>query len=131
MIESDCGRVVGNLVMRNGQKGIEIRASAGVEVAENAVYANHSAGVWVSAQAPGTVTRIRANRLAENGAGMSAAAGERLMLEGNDFSHQFPQFLSGDLANLSNEIARDLRGKAPLVLGDGPASAAAGPDCDS
>lgn len=133
VIGSDCGRVEGNLVMRNGQKGIEIRASAGVEVADNAVYANHSAGVWVSAQAPGTVTRIRGNRLAENGAGMSAAAGQRLMLEGNDFTQQFPQFLSGDLAALSNEIARDLRGKAPLVLGDGSATAtaAADPDCGS
>jgi parallel beta-helix repeat protein len=126
MLHSDCGRIAGNLVMRNGQKGIEVRSSQGVDVSGNAVYANHSAGLWVSAQPPGATTRIRDNRLAENGSGMAAAAGERLLLEGNDFSHQFPQFLSGDLAIQSNEVARNLRGKAPMVLGGTVVSAAAG-----
>jgi parallel beta-helix repeat protein len=117
VLRSDCGLVSGNLVMRNGQKGIEVRTSHGVTVEANAVYANHSAGVWVSAQPAGATTVIRGNRLAENGAGMAAAAGERLVLEGNDFRYQFPQFVSGDLAALSNDIARNLRGTAPLVLG--------------
>lgn len=131
VIGSDCGQVVGNLVMRNGQKGIEIRSSAGVRVEGNAVYANHSAGVWVSAQAPGTVTRIRNNVLAENGFGMAAASGQRLLLEGNDFTHQFPQFLSGDLAALSARIAQNIRGEGEMVLGDGPAAAASEPACGS
>lgn len=128
MLHSDCGRIAGNLVMRNGQKGIEVRSSVGVEVADNAVYANHSAGLWVSAQPPGATTRILGNRLAENGSGMAAAAGERLLLEGNDFSRQFPQFLSGDLAIQSNDVARNLRGTSPMVLGGTIVSAAAADD---
>lgn len=127
VLRSDCGRIAGNLVMRNGQKGIEVRSSLGVTVEGNAVYANHSAGVWVSAQPAGATTRIRGNRLAENGSGMAAAGGERLLLQGNDFSLQFPQFLSGDLAQQSPEIARNLRGQAPLELGAVRRAAAAAP----
>jgi parallel beta-helix repeat protein len=117
VLHSDCGRIAGNLVMRNGQKGIEVRSSVGVELSGNAVYANHSAGLWISAQPAGATTRIRDNRLAENGSGMAAAAGARLLLEGNDFTHQFPQFLSGDLAIQSNDVAQNLRGASPMELG--------------
>ena len=116
LLHSDCGRIVGNLVIDNDQKGIEVRSSSKVWVQQNTVLSNHSAGLWVSSQAPGVETMLQGNVLAANGSGLAAAAGEAISMEGNDFSLQFPQFLSGDLALLSPAIARNLRGDAPMVL---------------
>jgi poly(beta-D-mannuronate) C5 epimerase len=116
LAKSDCGRLHDNLVIDNAQKGIEVRASRGAELRANTVLSNRSAGLWVSAQPGGTETRLNGNVLAANGSGLASAVGESLRLEGNDFSRQFPQFLSGDLALQSRIIARDLQGRAPLVL---------------
>lgn len=114
--KSDCGLIRDNLVIDNRQKGIEVRTSRFAEVRGNTILSNHNAGIWVSAQPKDSETRLSGNILAENGAGLSAAVGEVLLLEGNDFSRQYPQFLSGDLAVQSGLIARDIRGEAQLIL---------------
>ena len=116
LIRSDCGRIAGNLVLDNGQKGVEVRISQNALVADNAIVSNHSAGVWVSAQPPGAITYVRDNQMAENGSGVSAAQGESILMQGNDFSRQFLQFLSGDLAPQSAAVARDMRGADAILL---------------
>ncbi len=123
LIKSDCGLITENLVLDNDQKGIEVRTSLESEVIGNAILANHSAGIWVSAQVAGATTFVRTNVLAENGAGMSAADGASILLDGNDFSQQFQQFLSGDLAPQSAHIARNVKGSAVIVLTAGGTSA--------
>ncbi|NUB44842.1 right-handed parallel beta-helix repeat-containing protein [Fertoebacter nigrum] len=116
LAKSDCGQLFENLIIDNGQKGIEVRASLGAQVRENTVLGNHSAGIWVSAQPKGAETLLSGNVLAGNGSGLSAAIGEHIRLEGNDFSGQFPQFLSGDLSPQTALIAADLQGASPFVL---------------
>lgn len=116
LLKSGCGRIEDNLVIENAQKGIEVRASRGTAVQGNAVMSNHSAGIWISAQPAGAETLLAGNLLVGNGSGLAAAAGESLRLVGNDFTRQFPQFLSGDLAPQSAHIARNLRGEVPFVL---------------
>lgn len=116
LAKSDCGQLFENLIIDNGQKGIEVRSSLGAEVRDNTVLANHNAGIWVSAQAKGAETLLAGNVLAENGSGLAAAVGESIRLEGNDFSGQFPQFLSGDLSPQTAVIAGDLQGATPFVL---------------
>lgn len=130
LLASDCGRLDGNLVIGNDQKGIEVRASLGATLVGNAVYSNHSAGIWVSDQPPGAITALRGNVVAWNRAGLAGARGEGLLLDGNDFSGQFQQLLAGDLAVQTPEVARDLRGRAPFVLSAGGRRAApADPAC--
>jgi len=130
--KSDCGRISENLVVNNAQKGIEVRGSRQAEVQGNTILDNHSAGIWVSAQPSGTRTAVRGNILIHNGSGLAGAKGEHILLEGNDFTQQFPQFVSGDLAAHSISIAENLQGALPLVL----ASAGSGaidpdlPACD-
>jgi mannuronan 5-epimerase len=116
LIRSDCGVISGNLVLDNGQKGIEVRISEDALVTDNAMISNHTAGLWVSAQPPGAITYVRDNQLSENGSGVSAAQGETILMQGNDFSHQFLQFLSGDLAPQSPHIARDMHGAVAIML---------------
>jgi mannuronan 5-epimerase len=116
LISSDCGVVAGNMVIGNGQKGIEVRSSRDAAVTGNAILDNHSAGLWVSAQDVAAITFVRGNLLAENGAGVSAAGGAAILMEGNDFSRQFQQFLSGDLATQTTHMALDMRGKEAIVL---------------
>jgi len=116
LIASDCGVVSENLVIGNGQKGIEVRSSDEAAITNNMILDNHSAGLWISAQDGDAVTFMRGNLLAENGAGLSAAAGASILMEDNDFSRQFQQFLSGDLAAQTAHLARDMRGAAAIVL---------------
>ena len=116
LLKSDCGELFDNLVIDNGQKGIEVRTSPGARVYGNAVVNNHSAGIWISAQPKGALTELRDNVLEGNGSGLSSGVGENILLDGNDFSHQFPQFLSGDLAPQSVLIARNMLGQEPIVL---------------
>lgn len=113
---SDCGVISANLVLDNSQKGIEVRSTQEVAVRDNLVLSNHSAGVWVSAQTDAAQTTLQGNVLAENGAGVAGAVGGQILMDGNSFANQFPQFLSGDLALLSGEIARDLTGQHRFVL---------------
>jgi mannuronan 5-epimerase len=131
LVRSDCGVIAGNLVLDNGQKGIEVRVSHDAIVSDNTMISNHTAGLWVSAQPPGAIIYVRDNQLAENGSGVSAAQGESILMQGNDFSRQFLQFLSGDLAPQSAHIARDMRGDASILLtagGSWPATTTA-PSC--
>lgn len=116
LIASDCGVVSDNLVIGNGQKGIEVRGSHESAITNNIILDNHSAGLWISAQDSDAVTFMRGNLLAENGAGVSAAAGASILMEDNDFSRQFQQFLSGELATQTTHLARDMRGAAAIVL---------------
>ena len=113
---SDCGRIEGNLVIDNAQKGIEVRNAARATIAANSVLSNDSAAIWVGDQPAATLTRIEANVLAFNEAGLAAASGARLMLGGNDLSRQFLQFLDGDLVTQVAALNRDMRGAAPVVL---------------
>lgn len=123
LVKSDCGRITDNMVFNNAQKGIEVRVSQQSQVQGNTILANHSAGIWISAQPRGAQTTLRGNILINNGSGLAGAQGEHILLDGNDFTRQFPQFLSGDLSTQSVTIADDLQGAAPFVLtsaGSGP-----------
>ena len=116
VIKANCGQVVQNHVLENRQKGIEIRSALGAVVDENTIVSNQNAGVWVSAQAKGAQTLVRRNRLAANGSGVASASGEYILLDGNDFTLQFPQFFSNELSPYSAEIAQDLTGKNVMVV---------------
>lgn len=113
---STCSRVVSNLVMDNGQKGIEVRSSKDSTIKGNLVMANHSAGIWISAQADAAQTFVSANILSGNGSGIAAATGASIILKDNDFTEQFPQFLSGDLALQSRHIAQNITGQEQIIL---------------
>jgi mannuronan 5-epimerase len=119
LVSADCGRVYENLVIGNAQKGIEVRSSIAAELRLNTVYSNDSAGIWVSDQADGTQTRLTGNIVAFNGAGLAGADTALILMDANDFSQQYQQFLSGDLAQLTADIARDMTGAAPFVLASG------------
>lgn len=111
-----CARVSGNVVIGNRQKGIEVRRSLAAHLDGNLLVSNHSAGIWVSGQPKGAVTRIEHNVLDANGAGVATATAAALLLEGNDFTRQFPRFLAGDLNRQARYIAADITGKAPIAL---------------
>ncbi|MFT4960849.1 MAG: poly(beta-D-mannuronate) C5 epimerase, partial [Paracoccaceae bacterium] len=113
---SECSRVISNLVMDNGQKGIEVRSSKESLIEANIVVSNHSAGIWVSAQENGTQTFVTANILGANGTGIASATGATIVLEKNDFTAQFPQFLGGDLALQSRHIAQNIDGHEKVIL---------------
>jgi poly(beta-D-mannuronate) C5 epimerase len=134
LAQSDCGRISGNLVLDNDQKGIEVRRSKDVAVTDNTILSNHSAGIWVSEQGNGSQTLLMGNLLAFNGAGLAAAGGERLVMQDNDFSGQYLQFLGGDIAAQTPHVARNMRGEVPMVLTaagrfDAEADAAAATAC--
>lgn len=116
LAQSKCGQISDNLVLDNAQKGVEIRSSSDSIVAQNLIASNNSAGIWVSAQADLAQTFIGNNRLVSNGAGIATATGGRLILQGNDFSAQFPRLLSGDLALQSHHIAQNIRDKKQISL---------------
>lgn len=113
---TDCGRVEGNLLIENAQKGIEIRDSRDGHVRGNRILSNENAAIWVSDQAPGALTSLVANEIAFNGAGLAGAQGGDLLLDGNDVSGQYLQFLSGDLITQTPHLARDMTGRDPMVL---------------
>ncbi|MHA3976857.1 right-handed parallel beta-helix repeat-containing protein [Halovulum sp. GXIMD14794] len=121
---ADCGRIAGNLLIDNRQKGIEVRSGLGTKVAGNRVIANESAGIWVSAQDIDAVTFLDGNVMAANGTGLSSATPGQVYLSGNDFSNQFPRFLHGDMARHNRWIASDLKGAQPVLISNnqgGPA----------
>ena len=111
-----CARVSGNYVIGNRQKGIEVRHSLAAHLDGNVLVSNKSAGIWVSGQPAGAVTRIEDNVLDANGAGVATATAEAILLEGNDFTRQFPRFLAGDLGRQARYIASDITGRAPIAL---------------
>ena len=116
VLRSDCGRLTGNTIVDNRQKGIEVRVSLDTRIDSNTVLSNHTAGIWVAGQAVGAQTYLTRNVLAANNAGLAGAIGENIHLDGNDFSNQFPQFLSGDLTAQFQSIALDLHGLKPIQL---------------
>lgn len=111
-----CASLRGNILIGNRQKGIEVRRSLEALLSGNLLVDNRSAGIWVSGQPRGAVTRIEDNVLDTNGSGLATATAAAIVLEGNDFSDQFPKFLDGDLATQSRFIALDLKGLAPVAL---------------
>ena len=113
---SDCGKISGNYVVDNRQKGIEIRVSLDTTLDSNTMLSNHNAGIWVTGQPKGAQTYLYRNTLAANDAGIAGAIGESIHLDGNDFSNQFPQFLTGDLTAQFEVVARDLHGLQPTQL---------------
>jgi poly(beta-D-mannuronate) C5 epimerase len=117
--DADCSIVHDNLVIANDQKGIEVRASDSVRLHRNIVLSNHSAGLWVSAQDTTAHVLLSENRVAYNGAGLAGANTANILMAGNDFSRQYQQFLSGDLALLTPVVARDMHGSQPFILGTG------------
>lgn len=118
-----CGRVSGNIVIDNRQKGIEIRRSRAAVLSGNLLASNKSAGIWISGQPKEAITRVERNILDANGSGVATATAQAIMFEGNDFSHQFPQFLAGDLVAQARYVAADMTGKTPIALSaSGPVS---------
>lgn len=117
--DADCSTVHDNLVIANDQKGIEVRSSLSVRLHRNTVFSNHSAGIWISDQAAAAQVLLTENLVAYNGAGLAGANTADILMAGNDFSRQYQQFLSGDLALLTPIVARDMHGTAPFVLASG------------
>lgn len=111
-----CARVTGNTVIGNRQKGIEVRRSREALVSSNLLVKNRSAGIWISGQPKNAVTRVEDNTLDANGSGVATATAAAIILDGNDFSQQFPQFLAGDLVSQARYVAADMTGKAPIAL---------------
>ena len=119
LVTADCARVYENLLIGNQQKGIEVRDSLSTILRQNTIFSNESAGIWVSDQPDGAKTEISDNTVSFNGAGLAGANTALLLMDGNDFSAQYQQFLSGDLALLTPDVSRDMRGVAPFVLASG------------
>jgi mannuronan 5-epimerase len=119
LIESDCGQVHNNLVIENQQKGIEVRASVSARLNNNTIFSNESAGIWISDQPAGAQTMLTGNIVSFNGVGLSGAQTEAILMDGNDFSRQYQEFLSGDIAVQTPEVARHMRGEASFVLASG------------
>ena len=119
LITANCARVYENLIIGNQQKGIEVRNSLATILRQNTIFSNESAGIWVSDQPDGAQVEIIDNTVSFNGAGLAGANTALLLMDGNDFSKQYQQFLSGDLALLTPDVARDMRGMAPFVLASG------------
>jgi poly(beta-D-mannuronate) C5 epimerase len=117
--DADCGTVHDNLLIANDQKGIEVRSSASIQLHRNTVFSNHSAGIWISAQDDTAQVLLTGNLVAYNGAGLAGANTAQILMQGNDFSRQYQQFLSGDLALLTPTIARDMHGAGAFVLTSG------------
>ena len=111
-----CGQISDNLVFENAQKGVEIRSSQGSVIAKNRILSNHSAGIWVSAQKDAAQTVIKNNTLKSNGSGISTATGGSIILDGNDFSDQFPRLLGGDLALQSQHIVKNIMGEKQIIF---------------
>ena len=116
VMKSDCGQVLDNTVLDNRQKGIEVRVSLETKLERNLILSNHNAGIWIAGQRKNAPTFLNANVFAANTAGITGAVGERIYLQGNDFSRQFPQFLGGDLSAQFALVASDIHGKAPIAL---------------
>lgn len=112
----DCARLTGNILISNRQKGIEVRRSRDAVLSANMIANNDSAGIWISAQPEDAVTRVEDNILDANGAGLATATARAIILDGNDFSHQFPQFLAGDIVGQARFLAADMKGKTPMAL---------------
>ncbi len=122
LFESDCGQVHNNLVIENHQKGIEVRASVSAQLSNNTIFSNESAGIWISDQPAGAQTMLTGNIVSFNGAGLAGAKTEVILMDGNDFSRQYQQFLSGDIAIQTPEVARHMRGESPFVIASGGVS---------
>ncbi len=116
LLSSDCGLVRDNLVIDNRQKGIEVRFSQSAELIHNTVFSNESAGIWISNQPGGAETLLNGNIVSFNGSGIAGANTQAILMEGNDFSLQYQQMLSGDLALQTPLVAVNMRGEAPFVL---------------
>jgi len=113
---SDCVVLENNVLLRSGQKGIEVRDSQQTRISHNQIAHNHNAGVWVSGQKEGFETVLQDNELVGNGSGVSGATSARIVLAGNDFTRQLPQFLSGDIVGQSRLIAKNVQGETPMVM---------------
>lgn len=113
---ASCTEVIGNFLISNRQKGIEVRRSLDAYLAGNYLVDNKSAGIWVSGQPKRAVTRIAGNVLDSNGSGIATATAAAVLLEGNDFSAQFPKFFSGDLSPQARFVAADVTGETPIAL---------------
>jgi poly(beta-D-mannuronate) C5 epimerase len=119
LTDADCSVVHDNLIIANDQKGIEVRSSDAVQLHRNTIFSNHSAGIWISDQRDPDQVLLTDNIVAYNGAGLAGANSAQILMAGNDFSRQYQQFLSGDLALLTPTVARDMRGTEPFVLASG------------
>ena len=82
----------------------------------NLLLGNRSPAVYLADQLDDETTLIQENTFVRNGAGLGGATGAVYALVGNNFAKQFPRFVQGDLAHLSNQVIEALGGESPLVL---------------
>ena len=113
---ADCALVRDNIILDNEQKGVEVRASNGVEVTGNLISYSRSAGIWVAEQNDGARVYFYNNVLSENGSGISGATAEQIVLSGNDMSGQYPRILDGDLTHQFRALVEDARGDEQIIL---------------
>ncbi|MFW2544246.1 right-handed parallel beta-helix repeat-containing protein [Primorskyibacter sp. 2E107] len=129
-----CGILRDNVVLNSRQKGVDIRSSDGVQIDGNTISGSGSAGIWVSAQPLKAQTLISSNTLRGNEAGLATATGGEILLVGNDFSNQMPRLVDGDITPRNRDFARDLHGRAPMILTAAETrfpDALTAPECDA
>ncbi|WP_428926234.1 NosD domain-containing protein [Marinibacterium sp. SX1] len=115
-LRTSCGHVAMNIALDGRQKGIEVRESRGTLVHRNLISGSHSSAIWISGQPQGAVTHLTHNILAGNGEGLATATAQRIVLMGNDLTGQMPRLVSGDLVPVNAVVARDLKGREPVLL---------------
>lgn len=112
----NCAIIQNNVVVENHQKGVEIRSGSRAVIKGNLLLGNRSPAVYLADQLDDETTLIQENTFVRNGAGLGGATGAVYALVGNNFAKQFPRFVQGDLAHLSNQVIEALGGESPLVL---------------
>ncbi|UWQ17942.1 right-handed parallel beta-helix repeat-containing protein [Jannaschia sp. M317] len=116
---SDCVTLTDLAILAPRRDGILLRAAQGARVTGSRIMDAGRAGLLIAGQAETARTQLSGNTLAFNRTGIETAAPGRLRLSGNDFTDQFPRFLSGDVQAQTPALLRDLTGAAPIVLAAG------------
>lgn len=119
MVGVSCAIVAENTITGVRQKGLSVRSSTDIRLDANQLTGNGSDGIYVAEQSPNAVTVLTGNILTRNRSGLSGASAQSLILQGNDFSQQFPRILGGDLTARIQTVADDLTGERVLQITPG------------
>ncbi|MGB8812820.1 MAG: right-handed parallel beta-helix repeat-containing protein [Paracoccaceae bacterium] len=114
---SDCIAAHGNIIGNNGAAGMRLRASGSYHLTQNALLLNHTAGLDVQRQKPGTSGHVQANVFAGNREGMRGANIGEVLLSDNRldaqlprlFGGEFTQYLPGFLTSMQQHDATEFR----------------------